>query len=150
MNIKVLTPCEKVLRDERSGPSLIATFQEIQVGVPEGQEVPGNAVVPKEWAIFALWHVAESDALSNARQWTEVLWPDGSQFVKQPLDVKIEKPDWMMNTVQFQGFPMGQTGRLTIRVWIDINGKTATEIAETWITVKHQIVIVPKTDVVTP
>jgi len=138
MNLKILTPCEKVIRDANSGPSLIATFQEIRAGVLEFVEIPVNAVVPKDWAIFALWHLSDNDVGPIYQQWTEILWPDGSQFLKQLLEIKIEKPDWMINTVQMQGFPMGQTGKLTIRVWIEADTKPVSEVAETWITVKHE------------
>lgn len=137
MNLKVLTPCEKVIQDARSGPSLIATFQEMQVGIPEGQILPTNAVIPKDWAIFALWHSAESESFPTFRQWLVILWPDGSEFIRQPLDVKVDKPEWTMSTVQIQGFPMGQKGRLTIRVWIEVDNQMISEVGETWIDVKH-------------
>ena len=87
--------------------------------------------------------MSKDDVAPTYQQWTEILWPDGSPFLKQSIDIKIEQPDWMMNIIQMQGFPMGQTGKLTIRVWIETDAKPASEIIETWINVKHETVKAP-------
>jgi hypothetical protein len=136
MRLLVLTACEKVIQDPLSGPSLIATFQELTVAFQGNQEVPLNAVVPKDWVVFAQWLLEEEDRGKNFILHVDVYWPDGTVFTKQQVDVTSTLPDWMNLIARMLGFPAGQSGKITISVSVEFNGATVSGPIETFVEVK--------------
>ncbi len=92
--------------------------------------------MPKDWTLFSLWGVTDEDVGKILELHMEVYWPNGELFIEQKINVKAEKPDWVSFTVRMLGFPMGQRGKLQIRVWIESEGQKISEVAETAILVK--------------
>jgi Family of unknown function (DUF6941) len=120
----VFVICEKVVVDAMGTASLIALFNEITVQVPVDQEIPPTAAVPKEWAIFVSWEAADGDQIGNEyNQSVQVVYPDGTVFVeKRDIKFVLQDDKRHQNTIQMQGFPMGQQGRYEIKIWLDIEG----------------------------
>jgi len=54
--------CEKVILDNGTIPSLIGLFNRIIAKVSAGApDIPPNALIPKEWAIFTAWDLEAGD-----------------------------------------------------------------------------------------
>jgi hypothetical protein len=136
----VLTPyicvaCEKVIIDQSaepqlniapaSGPaSLINLFSRIIVQVPEGAEIPRNAVGPHQWAVFSAWNVEEGDEKKEYYLFTSLFYPDGEQFgavAKARIPIALGQRSQLI--VRINGFPIGQKGFHTVKSWIEEDGK---------------------------
>jgi hypothetical protein len=133
MKIQILTPCEKIIQDPKTGPSLIATFQEIGISVPTSTELPTNAVVPKEWAIYAMWALEPEDQGKTFSLKFAIYWPNGDLFVEQGIDTFAALPDWVTLMAGLPAFPMGQAGKIKVAVWVECEGKVVAEPTETFI-----------------
>src|ERR1700733_13875919 len=116
----VCVACEKVIIDQPTGPhapgamgppSLINLFSKMIVEVPSDAEIPGNAVGPREWAIFSMWDVEPGDENKNYILCTGILYPDGHQFgdvSRTPIPLVLGQRSQMV--VRIMGFPLGQPG----------------------------------------
>lgn len=140
MRLTALLPCEKIIRDPAGAASLISVFQEITLNLPAETKLPTNAVLPKEWAVYALWQITDAEMNRAYRQTVEVLWPDGSTFFKQAIAVTSDRPDWMTVVMNLGGFPGGQTGKIAIKVWMDLDGERIDGGIETFFKIGHSIV----------
>jgi hypothetical protein len=128
----VFAACEKVILDQASVPSLIALFTKLKLLLPgQLEDVPENAVAPKEWAVFASWDRVPSDEGKIFNQCLQVLYPDGKVFFEN-RDVKftIKLGERQHNAVRIVGFPIGQKGDYTIRMWLEENGSVVVEPVE--------------------
>lgn len=131
MKLLILTACEKVLQDPSSGPSLIATFQKLNAVVPSLAEVPTNAVIPKDWSIFALWEVDQRERGKLYQMGLELYWPNGELFFENKLPLEKEAEEYINFIVRMQGFPMGQSGKIRIVVWVEHQGRKVCDNVET-------------------
>src|SRR5260370_18032899 len=117
--------CEKVIIDKQQDgvASLIALFSKIIATVPTGSpEIPANAVIPKEWAIFSAWDSESSDAKEYALC-TQILYPDKSQFGElNKIPVKVEANKRAQVVANVQGFPIRQAAQYTVRTWLEDSG----------------------------
>lgn len=113
MKLLIFTPCEKVLQDARSGHSLINVFNELKIQVPPNTELPSDAVIPKEWAIFTKWELDAEDEGKECASVLRILWPDGKVWAEQTLSAPPTK-GVLSFMVQLQGFPFGQNGKLRV------------------------------------
>jgi len=116
--------CEKVILAKDDVASLINLFSKIILTVPTGAEIPGNAVIPRDWAVFSIWLTEPGDERREYTLCTQILYPDKSQFgqtVKGRIPIEPAKRAQM--NMQFQGFPIGQIGEYKIRTWIEENQK---------------------------
>ena len=139
MRALALLPCEKIIRDAVGGPSLVATFQEINLQFPSEVKLPTNAVIPKEWAVFGLWQISDAEIQHVYSQHLEIIWPDGSPFFKQAQPVPTDKPDWITSIMNIVGFPVGQPGKLVIRLWMESEGEKVGDAIETFVKVNHGV-----------
>jgi hypothetical protein len=80
----------------------------------EGQDVPPNAVVPKEWAVFSKWGVDPDEEGKSYSSLIEMFWPDGTEFAKLQLEANQPTVHGMAFVHKFNGFPIGQHGILRI------------------------------------
>ncbi len=122
----VCVACEKViLAQPDSVPSLIALFSKIIMTVPEeAPEIPKNAVAPKDWAIFSAWDPDPGDEEKDYLFCTQLLYPDQTQFGEiSKIRIKVERNKRSQVSAQILGFPIGQPGFYTVRVWIEENDK---------------------------
>ena len=113
-------PCEKVIVEkEYQSPSIITVLQRIIIGQDRSGSSPQNTIAPIQWVIFTAWTREEGDQGQSFRQKGELLMPDGS-----PSPISIDLLFTMNHqvnflTLHFHAFPVGQTGVLNLRVWIE-------------------------------
>lgn len=122
----VCVVCEKVITSMESIPSLISLFRKITLTIPaDAPEIPGNAVAPKEWAVFSSWDPELGDEHREYFLCTQVLYPDGSPFGEIARARINVQPNSRANvTVQMVGFPIGQTGDYKVKTWVEENQET--------------------------
>jgi hypothetical protein len=79
--------------------------------------VPGNAVAPKEWAVFTSWDRLPTDEGKEFNQCLQVLYPDGRVFFdNRELKFARKQGERKHNAVGILGFPVGQKGDYKIRM----------------------------------
>lgn len=121
----VCVACEKVIFDQGVVASLIGLFSKIIINVPAGTgEFPGNAVAPKEWAVFSSWDIDEGDELIEFMFCLQLFYPDKTQFGETSKNkMKVEAGKRSQVTANMLGFPVGQLGSYTVRSWVEANDK---------------------------
>ena len=141
MKLRMFVACEKVIVDANGAASIINLLQAVKLGRTPGANaplLPPNAVVPKEWALAALWYVPKEYLDRQFVQMFEILWPDGTEFAKNLLPFKTTDRDTSLNYLNINAMPLGQEGALQIKAWVEEpNGTIVTDIAEFSISVKH-------------
>jgi len=125
MKLLLASPCQMVIADKESGYSLIAVFHHIKVRVPEAAEIPSNALLPKEWAIFSQWQLDSSEAERNVKQVAEAYWPNGDPLFKQELKALNITENQAAFIIRNIGFPMGQNGIIKILLSMFVDDKPA-------------------------
>ena len=117
--------CEKVIIDQDGVASLIGLFNRLVLTLQKGQEeIPKNAVAPKEWAVFSSWDAEPGDELKEYLFCMQMFYPDKSQFgeiYKNKMNVELNKRSQVKMIIP--GFPVGQPGFYTIRTWIEESNK---------------------------
>ncbi len=112
--------CEKVIIDQDGVASLIGLFNRIILTPPKGQEIPKNAVAPKEWAVFSAWDPEPGDELKEYFFCIQMFYPDKTQFAetyKNKMNIQLNKRSQVK--ANMPGFPVGQVGFYTVRTWIE-------------------------------
>jgi hypothetical protein len=123
MKLLMASPCQTVLIDAELGHSLIAVFHHIAMKVPAEAEIPPNALIPREWAIFSKWQVEPEDTGQNFIQVSQVFWPDGTLLVENRVNAVPRSDRYMAFVVKNQAFPIGQNGEIKIVLWIESEGE---------------------------
>ncbi len=119
--------CEKVIISVETVPSIIAIFSKIVVAVAAETDVPKNAVANKEWSIFCLYNHDDGDELKEYTHKVQIVYPDKTQFgdvSKTKFVAEAGKRSQVH--IQVPVFPIGQTGKYTIRVWVEENERLIT------------------------
>lgn len=126
----VCVACEKVIietpGDEPGSAgvaSLIGLFSKmIAVSLDDSPQIPPNAVIPKEWAVFSAWDIEPEDVGKKFKICTQVYYPDGSPFGETfKLFLNTEPHKRSQNVVKIMGFPVGQIGFYSVQTWIEVN-----------------------------
>jgi len=139
MKLKTILACDRVIDEVGAGPTLVTTFQQITIAIPNRQPVPVDALLPKTWAIYTVWALEDQENNREYTQICEMLWPDGSQFFLAQLTSSAENANQFLTfTGKVSGFPIGQEGRLIIRVWMEEHGERVADPEETWLSVIHK------------
>jgi hypothetical protein len=124
--------CEKVIYSQEAIASLINLFGKIAIVTPANQEeMPRNAVAPKEWAVFSRWNTEPGDELKEYFVCTQVFYPDQSPFGevhRSKIAVEPSRPAQL--NVQMVGFPIGQAGTYTAKVWVEESARPVTDAIE--------------------
>jgi len=92
-----------------------------------------------QWAIFSSWDAESGDELNEYMICMQVLYPDGDQFgeiTKAKLNIQANRRSQFNS--QVIGFPVGQLGKYTVRVWIESDNKAAVQPVEIKIEVAKQ------------
>ncbi len=128
--------CEKVIIDDSGIPSLISLFGIVTLAMQE--EIPPNALAPKEWAIFAAWDPEPIDEEREYTQVVQLLFPDGTSFLDR-LETKFVMKVGRRQQVKMpvMGFPVGQQGNVTVRMWLEHAGNVVIEAHPIHLEVKH-------------
>jgi hypothetical protein len=132
----ICVACERVIIEQpvegspsgTSGvPSLIGLFNKMIAVASftsgsEIQEIPSNAVVPKEWAIFSAWDIESGDENRKFVVCTQIFFPDESPYgPTSRIPLKVVKGMRSQNVLRINGFPIGQAGFYIVRTWIEEN-----------------------------
>jgi hypothetical protein len=139
-NLYIFVVCEKVIVDKSEVASLISLFTTMSVAKPLGsppREIPTNAVVPKEWAVFSSWDWDDADDGREYTQRIEVLFPDHTLFVKLEQKLLMISRRRIQTIAPISGFPIGQQGFYTVRLWLELDGVSICEPRPIIIEVKH-------------
>jgi hypothetical protein len=128
----ICVACEKVIFAQDFVASLISLFGKVIIQLSaEAPEIPQNAVMPKEWAVFSSWDLEPEDENKEFYFCLEMFHPDGSQFAetyRQRLNVEVGKRCQM--SANMSGFPIGQAGTVKIKVWVEQNHQIAVPLTE--------------------
>lgn len=124
----VIAACEKVIVSADLDVSLITLFDKLTVEVAPGIEFPATFVAAKEWALFSKWLPEPGDELKEYVHCFQMMYPDQSPFgnvVRQKL--RIESNKQTQNIMKMVGFPIGQRGTYTVRIWVEQDEKVVLE-----------------------
>ncbi len=124
LKLYVCVACEKVIIDQDGVASLIGLFNKLTLTPQKNQEIPKNAVAPKEWAVFSAWDTEPGDELKEHLFCLQIFYPDKSQFgeiFKNKMKVELNKRSQVKTMIP--GFPVGQPGFYTVRNWIEESNK---------------------------
>jgi hypothetical protein len=114
--------CEKVIfSNETLNASLINLFTKMRISIPEeAPDIPPNAVVPKEWAVFSSWDTEPGDELKQYFLCVQTFYPDKTPSGAIARSrINIERGKRAQINTQILGFPIGQSGAYTVRTWIE-------------------------------
>lgn len=139
-----ILPCEKVIVGRDDLPSLIALFEHLNIAPSEGQDVisvPKETITYQQWAVFSEWEIDESEVgLKDVVQIFELQFPDGTVApLKGKIPFVFEVVGTVRNHQEIFGFPVGQEGFYTIRVWLEHEGKPISEVGTRKILVRHKL-----------
>lgn len=133
--------CEKVIIDKEDKVSLISLFNNISAQIlPAAPEIPTNAVAPKEWWAFSSWEIQPEDIGKEYCQIVQLLYPNGEPFLA-PIRIKFSPEIGKTHqqvTVNGMGFPIGQEGIYTMKMWLEHGGSTIFESAPIIVKVSHK------------
>jgi hypothetical protein len=135
-----LIVCEKIIQDQLGKPTLISLFQSLSATVPDGQEMPKEAVASTSWAIFCEWFFTNDEQSKIFDQVNEVLLPDGSPSpVKGRVTIKQMAPlgQGTRVFVNIVGLPVWQAGVLTVKVWLECDSEKMTDVFSYPIKIEH-------------
>jgi len=139
MNLLLATPCNLVANDQELGPSLIGVFHDMTIKIHPDIEIPGNALIPKEWAIFSKWMLSSEETRRDYVLVSEVYWPDGTLLHQTKSKSSSPATTALIFIIKHQAFPFGQDGRVRIRLWMENEDKTLVhESIEIFISVRVQ------------
>jgi hypothetical protein len=140
-NLYIFAICEKVVMDKEERASLISLFNTISAQLlPSSENIPSNAVAPKEWWVFSSWETKPEDVGKEYRQVIQLLYPNGEPFgqsIGLNFTPQADKA-YSQVTVTGMGFPIGQEGRYTLKMWLEYGGSTIFEATPIIVTVNHK------------
>jgi hypothetical protein len=143
MKLLALCACDKVIIDKNGAHSLVTLLLKVDVFLPAqvqgqqvAQEIPQNAVIPKEWFIFTMWVPDDEDTGKSFEEAYQIFWPNGEKFGEHRIPFKFEDGVQQISFAML-GFPIGQVGNLKIITWVEQNGRPVTSPAEYLILIRH-------------
>lgn len=110
MRILLAAPCNVALQDPEVGQSLIGVFHGMKIQISQDAEVPDNAMLPKEWAIFSKFGLDPDEEGKSYSLVTNIFWPDGKLLVNHLLPAAEPTKDGMNFITRMQAIPVGQEG----------------------------------------
>src|SRR5262249_17249286 len=132
--------CEKCIIDQRNAASLIGLFLELKVQVAEEQRPEPKTVIPMKWDVVTLWLRTDDDSTKTYEQRIVLVNPGGEDTgVATSSTFSLPVATHRIVATIF-GFPIGVSGRHTLRVWVYETGKEAgSPVAEYPITVTYEV-----------
>jgi hypothetical protein len=137
-NLLIFAPCEKIIFDDRANASLIILLNTLTVAAKGDAAIPKEAISPKEWAVFTVWHPNEGDVGQEFVEFLQMLKPDGTEFKQAQVKFSFEANDKVAQVrMNIVGFPVGQTGPLTLNMWLEHHNQRVGEIHSYPVVVAH-------------
>jgi len=133
----IFAPCEKIIIDKAGSFSLIGLMESISVSSPAGAVIPQDAVGPKEWAVFCQWQMREGESTRPFSQVLQILWPDQREFKKAIVQLPLEDSKFKQIHINIMGLPVGQQGKLTLNLWLELDSNRVTDIFFKTVDIAH-------------
>lgn len=139
--LMIFAVCEKVITDDHQVASLINLMNGIEAGMPQGMPglIPKNAIAPKAWTIFTFWKPTPGDVGIEYIHKVEILLPDGTVFGANEAAFKFETGKTHQVKNEIAGFPIGQTGDVTVKMWLESDRKRIGEVHSWAVKVTHKV-----------
>lgn len=109
----LFAPCQKVIVSAQDNTaSLISIIETFTIAIPEGADIPTDAVMPMNWSIFSMWELSEGEEGKSFEQRVDFLLPDG----RNPLENATTTIDFqphsnrVRNVFEVKGFPIPPQG----------------------------------------
>lgn len=138
---------EKFIIDQSGKPSLIGIFQKITSHVPDGQEVPKEAMAALPWVIFTEWFFSEEERQQQWTQAIEVLLPDGSATpIRGKLKITSLDSSGLGSRcyVSLLGMPIAKQGLASVNVWLENDSEQIVSEVHTYrLTIEHTNTLLP-------
>jgi hypothetical protein len=126
MKLLLASPCQIVIQDkEAGGHSLIGIFHHFKIRVPETADIPANALLPREWAIFSKWSFEPSETEKKIKLVAEAFWPNDEPLFRAELVAAEISDNQSAFIIRNGGFPMGQNGLIKIILSIFVDDELA-------------------------
>jgi hypothetical protein len=112
-------PCEKLLTDENKSLTFVSLCQDLNLAVAHGVDIPAELVIQKDWKIISL--IRHSDPAEIGKKFlhhVEVIKPDGTIMVRASKIPFVLPQISYLTRVDVSQFPVGQQGRLCIKLWV--------------------------------
>lgn len=136
-----LLVCEKIIQDHLGKPTLVSLFQKLGAVVPEGQEMPKQAMAGISWSVFTEWFFTDEELNRTPYyQVLEVVLPDGSPSpIRGRVELKQLAKDGLASRcfISMVGMPISKVGFLSIRVWIERGSERITDVGSYPIQIEH-------------
>jgi hypothetical protein len=135
--------CERIIIDRVGAHSLIAIMSRIDIAItppPDmtANQLPPNAIAPKEWFVFSMWEPEGGDFGKEFEQVIEVFWPNEEKILSGRLKLKPEANGGnQLASYSISGFPVGQQGRVKVLTWLEQQGRRVTEPFPYYISVNY-------------
>jgi hypothetical protein len=133
--------CDKLIIDKNGAHSLVSIMSNADISIvvqspAVSEQIPTNAVTPREWWIFSMWEPSSEDVGEQFEQVYQIYWPNNEKLSENRIGFK---PDERVqyNSQPILGFPVGQSGKIRIVTWVDHHGQRVTEVFDYYITIKH-------------
>lgn len=130
-----------IISQETQQASIISVIDRVNLDVPEGIELPRNAVGPLEWSIHILLRREPDDAGKQFEYRTQILLPDGEPF--EIIEDVLEITTKMHRLVySFSSFPIAQVGDVMLTFSLREEGSVTdwVELARYALEMRHKIV----------
>lgn len=126
----VFAACERVIIDQATqSVSLIGLFHDLQIGLP-AEDVPGDAVIPIRWAVFAEWLRDEGDEGETFTQESDFRSPDGKRLASASAQFNLDKK-MHRQTMNMPAFPLAGGGQYSVALFLRKGDGERREVA-TW------------------
>ena len=146
MKCVALVPCDKIIIDKEGAHSIINVMLNAEIALqqlepqqsPQLVPIPADAISPTTWWVYTIWNPSAEDVGKKLDQFYQLYWPNGEKLLEKSLSFQPDKNALWQTTFCFVGLPVGQEGRIRILTWVDHEGHRLSEIAETFIHIKHK------------
>src|SRR3712207_1814456 len=107
--VKLFAPCMRaIISQEDNSVSLISLLQGVRIPVPQGAEVPANAVAPFTWDVVTIWHTLPDDPRDRPfEQRVRVLSPSGDELVSVCQSFTLNESE-VRNISHVEEMPIGR------------------------------------------
>jgi len=139
LKLLVFLPCETVIVSQQGNTSVISVLEQVVVDLQP--DAAPNAAVPMKWTVLTLWHRTEEvEGEKKYDQRLSLYWPNGEQVfaIDQSFSVVNQHINYR-NVTEVRAFPVGQEGRLSLKLSLreSGDGNEYIEIAEFSVSVAH-------------
>lgn len=122
LKLLVFAPCERVIvNQDDNNSSLIVILETVNITLPLGTQVPGDALIPFRWTVYALWRF-EPEAPGVGAQFEQrsvLVSRDGQSYFDNTLPFTIPADGRNhRTTVQLPGFPVLPAGDALLKLSI--------------------------------